>query len=567
MTISSKDTLEPAAPPAKSAAPSSASPAKPDMSRFRADAVSLDVPVRVHGSRLSEVAMGLTPQTEPFEEETSTMIVFPHGGVLRMAIAVSVGQMLVITNQKTKQDAICRVVKVRAYSHTQAYVEVEFTHRQFGYWGVHFSSEDTEFAAAPPIAAPPEQPSAPPVESRKPDPPVVSSVAVKVEDLARPVPLPASRPESAFIGIGSREDFQVAASTTSRLTAPAATRRESVVPPPPAPLVAPPVSRPAPLPTPLEEVAVETPRSSRVFGTLTGGSLSSPNTTDMGTRLGRGVSDSASPADSRSGKGLLIAACTAFLVVGVALGAWYFRQHPSGSQVSQRPAAAQAPASAVSTSSSFSETQNLPPANSQVAPTVNEVPAQTVSLAAGANPSRPNSARKAGDGSSEIGLHVVNEEPAPGQKSAPMGNIGVAVIGAHPVRSAKGGGNVPAPNISSLASASPWSGITASSPNLAPPPVPLQRIRVGGSLVQAKLIHSTPPVYPASARQSGIEGDVVVTAHLDQAGNVTSVGVVSGLAVLRQAAIDAVKTWKYQPSTLDGDPVQSQVNITLQFRK
>src|SRR5580704_2018963 len=145
MTLS-KETLEATTPASKAASPTAAQP-KPDLNRLRADAVSLDVPVRVHGSRVTDVVRGVTPHTEPFEEETSTMIVFPQGGVVRMNTGVSVGQMLVLTNQKTKQDAICRVVKVRANSPTQSYVEVEFTHRQAGYWGVHFSADDEDASA------------------------------------------------------------------------------------------------------------------------------------------------------------------------------------------------------------------------------------------------------------------------------------------------------------------------------------------------------------------------------------------------------------------------------------
>src|SRR5580693_10163615 len=122
-------------------------PAAPSGPTLRADALSLEVPVKVHGSRVTEVARGAAPHTEPFEEETGTMIVFPHGGVLRMSTAVTASQMLVVTNLKTRQDAICRVIKVRTFSNMQGYVEVEFTHQQPGYWGVHFPSEGPAAAA------------------------------------------------------------------------------------------------------------------------------------------------------------------------------------------------------------------------------------------------------------------------------------------------------------------------------------------------------------------------------------------------------------------------------------
>ena len=72
------------------------------------------------------------------------MIVFPQGGVLRMSTPVTAGQMMVVTNLKIGHDAICRVVKVRAYAQSQSYVEIEFTNRQQGYWGVQFAGEDVE---------------------------------------------------------------------------------------------------------------------------------------------------------------------------------------------------------------------------------------------------------------------------------------------------------------------------------------------------------------------------------------------------------------------------------------
>src|SRR5580658_11141389 len=117
-----------------------AKPAAPAAPGVRADAVSVEVQVRVYGSRITQVPGQAEPNSEPFEEQTSTMIVFPQGAVIRMSTAVNVGQMLVVTNLKSRQDAICRVVKVRTFSNLQGYVEVEFTHKQPGYWNVYFPS-------------------------------------------------------------------------------------------------------------------------------------------------------------------------------------------------------------------------------------------------------------------------------------------------------------------------------------------------------------------------------------------------------------------------------------------
>ncbi len=91
---------------------------------------------------------------QPFEEQTTTMIVFPQGGVLRMSASVGAGQMLVLTNLKSKQDAICRVLKVRSFPNMQAYVEVEFTQAQPGYWGVYFAADSSAVPAKAAPAAP-----------------------------------------------------------------------------------------------------------------------------------------------------------------------------------------------------------------------------------------------------------------------------------------------------------------------------------------------------------------------------------------------------------------------------
>ena len=148
---------------------------KPDSPHLRADAVSLEVPIKVHGSLVPNLAPGALSQAQPFEEQTTTMIVFPQGGVLKMTTSVSAGQMMVFTNLKSRQDAICRVIKVRAYGKTQSYVEVEFTNPQPAYWGVYFPTDGPEVARmTPPEPAAISEPAAtvtaePPSEIRASD--------------------------------------------------------------------------------------------------------------------------------------------------------------------------------------------------------------------------------------------------------------------------------------------------------------------------------------------------------------------------------------------------------------
>ena len=83
---------------------------------------------------------------------------------------------------------------------------------------------------------------------------------------------------------------------------------------------------------------------------------------------------------------------------------------------------------------------------------------------------------------------------------------------------------------------------------------------------QAKLISSTPPLYPVLAKTQHIEGNVRVDALVDENGRISSMKVISGPTLLHQAAMDAIRQWKYQPATLDGKTVPMHLTVTLQFK-
>lgn len=98
------------------------------------------------------------------------------------------------------------------------------------------------------------------------------------------------------------------------------------------------------------------------------------------------------------------------------------------------------------------------------------------------------------------------------------------------------------------------------------PAAPAAPVVVGGDVKQAKLISSVAPVYPALAKAQHISGDVTVDALIDANGRVTTMKVISGPTLLHQAAMDALKQWRYQPAILDGKPVPMHLSVTLQFR-
>ena len=110
-------------------------------------------------------------------------------------------------------------------------------------------------------------------------------------------------------------------------------------------------------------------------------------------------------------------------------------------------------------------------------------------------------------------------------------------------------------------------GSTRSVPVLAktPEPTPIKRIRVASRVAEANLIHDVAPQYPPEAGRARIEGAVVLMAVIGRDGSVQDVRVESGLPILAQAAIDAVRQWRYKPYMIDGEPVEVDSRITINF--
>jgi periplasmic protein TonB len=100
-------------------------------------------------------------------------------------------------------------------------------------------------------------------------------------------------------------------------------------------------------------------------------------------------------------------------------------------------------------------------------------------------------------------------------------------------------------------------------PKVAGPKAP---VRVGGRVKEPRLIVRVDPRYPPLAIQTHMQGAVIVDAVIDEHGNVVEARVVSGPPLLIQAAMDAVRQWKYEPTYLNDEPVPVQLNVTVQFR-
>jgi len=95
---------------------------------------------------------------------------------------------------------------------------------------------------------------------------------------------------------------------------------------------------------------------------------------------------------------------------------------------------------------------------------------------------------------------------------------------------------------------------------------PAQRIRVGGNVQPAKLLKQAKPVYPDSAKGRGATGVVLLRTIILKDGSTASPVASTGTdPELAQAAIEAVKQWRYQPTLLNGEPVETLTTISIQF--
>jgi periplasmic protein TonB len=123
------------------------------------------------------------------------------------------------------------------------------------------------------------------------------------------------------------------------------------------------------------------------------------------------------------------------------------------------------------------------------------------------------------------------------------------------------------PNFGSGSGAPPDYGLVALPAPALPAATPVQpRVpRVGHGIREPKKIVHVAPEYPEIARRAGVEGTVILEAILDATGRVESVRVLRSQPLLDQAAITAVREWRYSPTELNGVPVPVLMTITVQF--
>lgn len=107
-------------------------------------------------------------------------------------------------------------------------------------------------------------------------------------------------------------------------------------------------------------------------------------------------------------------------------------------------------------------------------------------------------------------------------------------------------------------------GVLASA-NSAAPKIEVKKLRVSAGVQASKLISQPKPVYPPIAKQARVQGTVVLAATISKSGTIDNLRVVSGHPMLTQSALQAVRQWRYQPTYLNGEPVEVETTINVNF--
>jgi TonB family protein len=651
-------------------------------STARLQPAAVEIPVTVNGAR----TVHGTDKREPFSENTQTVLVFANGAVVRLSSAVAPGQLLFLTNEKSKKEVVCQVVKSKNDRNVSGYVELEFTEAAPGFWGMRFPGTTAPPAGSgvgkPPVSTPSMKflaeklaevkviaPIAP-ASAPKPAENAVAAISAPTAVPAKPVKdlntapvVPAQPPAANASRIPSLSEFLTQGANGSELKAPekpkpnqvpesanqSGANSRAVLPKlvpdsekhdlaarlnlPPAPAIPNPAPGTSTFDFAAEEVKIpawleplarnsatitefkapelkvaepisfaakpnEIPETTAVeseakapdpLNSATGAfeSLEQPAaaltlssegpTPNFGSSLALDARSNSSESSSRSGKGLIFGLLATGLLLAAG-GGWYWYSNqptnvsangnassgqsnfgvsaPAGTAAAA-PSSPSEPANPITTNAetlSFANRNSASPASS---PVNNSVPA------AGSN-----SQRSAAPAENLLPRSQPVAEPLPAAVKKPsVGEIHLAapVVNRNITNEKETSGPIDlAPSFSGSAISTEESGglnVLASKTRQPVAPVP-----VGGDVKQARLLSSVPPLYPTLARNQRLSGNVVIDALIDTNGRVSTMKVLSGPALLHQSAMEAVRQWKYQPATLNGQPMAMHLTVTVQFK-
>ena len=258
------------------------------------------------------------------------------------------------------------------------------------------------------------------------------------------------------------------------------------------------------------------------------------------------------PSEGGAKKGILVA--VAVLVLAVA-GYFGYSKFFGATRAQTPPATTEQPANPVTEQSEPSAVVSTPAPNSASVPATT----QPSSPKASATPAAPSASDKSGSfEESDVTVTHVDDSPRLVVKSGMVPK---------PTPKSEAGTEVAAPALGMSADESAISNLVQSTspavPRIASPP---QTLKVSQGVTQGLLLKRVQPVYPQQALQMHIQGAVQLQATINQEGKITSVKILGGDPMLARAAVDAVNQWRYKPYYLNGDPVEIQTQIVVNFK-
>ena len=492
----------------------------------KANAVAHEVRVRATGARPGSFAgeRGL------FTESTSTVLVFEKGAIIRLAAAVTLGQLLLLTNEDSRREVVAQVMRKRTFRPTECYVEVEFTEHAPGFWGMEFSAaaallpKDAAQVAAAELVASAET-TADELGEPVPSPSAEEILALKkeVDALRSRLELLQMQPavELGVPGAAIPDARSPFVTSVPRVDAPSAVGQ-------PNPSVAttvnsPWTSQPQParmtaahqefLPQTALDFRASLPKRKRSFrarGNFT------PEFRARALRLA-----------------VLVVA-----LIGTMTGAAWYKHWLPGMHESKKISVASW-AGSVTTIKPVPAVQAPVPGASQAQTENSELVKDTSasSDAVSKNAATSNETEKQVTASNELS----GESSLPREAGRPPVTRGKST----PSASVKDRSSVHAPAMT-LADSVP-SSVTDS------------------VVVPPKLIRSVRAVASLEDVHDFETGSVLIDAIIDTAGDVKSMNVLSGPPSLHKPAMEALKKYKYETATRNGKPVPAHVTVRIQF--
>jgi TonB family protein len=549
---------------------------------MRANPVALEVPVSVAGAR----PIASKDKRELFTEETTTVLVFKDGAVIQLSAAVAVGQLLFLTEKRSKKEVVCQVVHKRSHRPTVCFVELEFTEPEENFWGVSFPTQG-DSAQVPPVAEAVE------AEETTEDDRSEPLAAPKSEDVAQLKDEVAALKEQLqeLQGKQSSEDKEATArrlaeteasarsaaeiegrqkaedearkkaerAKAERGSAPATEieakqRAEGSVAPAtigmrlpimgsgePAPAAPAPGMPQEAVPTAKEEIdPLEDllPRPALDFSHV-------PKHVDPNDPF-----NIYRPEKRGAGTREIVVGGVVLAVIIIAgVGAWYKNKLPFLHRAPRASVAADAGTASKPASTTGTESG----ANAQPAGNVAGTPVNT--SAPNVTNAAPEPARPPAAAPTVIAPVVSPPIESPAERAALAEKGRMRVVAPAKSGGKKAAAEQPAKN----------HGKAQTSAQSAPVPVAPEVSVSDQPVVPAKLQRAVQPIYPPDAMRNYITGDVRIEAEVDKQGRIGAMKILLGPKQFRQVAMDALRQYEYAPATQGGRPVVSKVTVTIKF--